>query len=343
MCATADCKAKLTSQVTGILTEDGLTPQQAGVLAGKFGFVASSLFGQLARPVLHAIYLRQKAASLHRDIQALTPAVRASLTFLVEVLMRAPPRRVDVTTVQGTGIAYADAFFEMGDTGHRPADAPMAQWTSQSATSLANGWGVVVRCPTTGVTRYACGVVPTRVLQRFTLRRQYIFLLETLAQCLASWLFYHELGQWYLSFVDNTASQWALTKGYSRDPEANCIVGLFWTSAAPLGSHPWFERAGTNAQLADGVSRNDFVDAKRLNWKRLNADFTEVWEVVVASVEQHVAASRNAAVAIMHGGCRQAAQARWAPRHVHRLAVADAAKMYGNCRTYLGYLAPFGY
>ena len=119
-----------------------------------------------------------------------------------------------------------------------------------------------------------------------------------LAQCLASWLFYHELGQWYLSFVDNTASQWALTKGYSRDPEANCIVGLFWTSAALLGSHPWFGRVGTNAQLADGVSRNDFVDAKRLGWKRFNADLTEVWEVIVASVEQHVVASKNAAVAI---------------------------------------------
>ena len=298
VCATTDRKAKLTSQVTYILAEDCLTPQRAGVLAGKFGFVASSLFGQLARPVLRAIYLRQQAATLHRDIQALNPALRASLTFLVEVLTWAPPRRVDFAAVQHAGIAYADAFFEMGDTRHRPFDAPMAQWTAQSATSLPNGWGVVVRCPTTGVTWYACGVVPARILRRFTLRRQYIFLLETLAQCLASWLFYYELGQWYLSFIDNTASQWALTKGYSRDPEANCIVGLFWTSAALLGSHPWFERVGTSAQLADGVSRDDFADAKRLGWKRSDADLTEVWEVVVASVEQHVVASRDAAVAI---------------------------------------------
>ena len=124
----------------------------------------------------------------------------------MEVLTWAPPRRVDFAAVQHTGIAYADAFFEMGANRHRPFDAPLAQWTSQSATSLPNGWGVVVRCPTTGVTWYACGVVPTCILRRFTLRRQYIFLLETLAQCLASWLFYYELGQWYLSFIDNTAS-----------------------------------------------------------------------------------------------------------------------------------------
>ena len=155
-----------------------------------------------------------------------------------------------------------------------------------------------MRCPTTTITWYACGVVPERILKRFTLRRQYIFLLETLAQCLASWLLYHELGQLYLSFVDNTASQWALTKGYSRDPEANAIVGLFWTSAALLGSHSWFECIGTNAQLADAVSRNDFSDAKRLHWKHFDADPTEVWEVIVTSVEQHVVASKTAAAAI---------------------------------------------
>ena len=178
---TADRIAKLTYQVTNILAEDCLTPQVAGVLAGKFGFVASSLFGQLARPVLHAIYLRQKAAGMRKDIQAFTPALRASLMFLVEVLTWAPPRCVDFATVRNVGIAYADAFFEMYGTKHRPADTPMSHWTPQLATSFPNGWRVVVQCPTTGVTWYASGVVPTRILQRFTLRRQCIFLLETLA------------------------------------------------------------------------------------------------------------------------------------------------------------------
>ena len=112
-----------------------------------------------------------------------------------------------------------------------------------------------------------------------------------------------------MSFVDSTASKWALAKGYSRDPEANAIVGLFWTSAAPLGSHPWFERVGTNAQLADGVSRNDFGDANRLQWRHFDADLTEVWEVVVMSVEQHVVVSRTAAAAIKEAVDKQRARA----------------------------------
>ena len=99
--------------------------------------------------------------------------------------------------------------------------------------------------------------------------------------------------------MDNSASQWALTKGYSREPEANAIVGLFWTSATLLGSHPWFERVGTDAQLADVVSRNEFDDAKCLRWKHFDADLAEVWEVVVTSVEQHFAASKSTASAIM--------------------------------------------
>ena len=121
--------------------------QVAGVLAGKFGFAASSLYGQVARPVLHAIYMRQKAAGMRRDRQALTPALRASLIFLVEVLTWAPPRQLDFATARSIGIAYADAFFEMDGVQRRPADSPMSTWTPQSSVSFPNDWGVVVRCP----------------------------------------------------------------------------------------------------------------------------------------------------------------------------------------------------
>ena len=147
VCATADRKAKLTSQVANILSDGCLTPQVAGALAGKFGFVASSSYGQVARPVLHAIYMRQKAAGMRRDLQALTPAMRASLTFLVDVLTWAPPRQLDFATARSIGIAYADAFFEMDGVQRRPADSPMSTRTPQSAVSFPNGWGVVVGCP----------------------------------------------------------------------------------------------------------------------------------------------------------------------------------------------------
>ena len=300
VCPTPDRKTKLTSQCVRILETDHLDPQAAGVLAGKFGFVASSLYGQIARPVLHALYGRQSAFGVKVERFRLTSALRASLVFLLQVLTWAPPRQVYFRTVQRSGVAYADAFFEMDGRRCRPADSPILTWSGESSVSLPNGWGVVVRCPVTSHTWYAYGVVPAHILKRFAKRRQYIFLLETLAQCLASWLFYHELGEWYLSFVDNTASQYALTKGYSRDSEANSIVGLFWTFAALRCVHPWFERVGTHAQLADAVSRGNIDEAVRLRWKRFDADLTEVWDIVATAVEQDCVASRDAAAALLH-------------------------------------------
>ena len=110
--------------------------------------------------------------------------------------------------------------------------------------------------------------------------------------------------------MDNASSQWALTyKGYSRDFEANAIVGLCWTSATLLGSLPWFERVGTNTQLADAVSRCKFDDAKRLRWKYFDADLTEVWGVIVTSVEQHFVATKAAATATMMAVDKQRSRA----------------------------------
>ena len=99
VCATADRKAKLTFQVANILTEDCLTPQGAGVLAGKFGFVASSLYGQVARPVLRAIYMRQKAAGMRKDLQALATALR---TCVIEV----PRGSLDVGAASARGFCH---------------------------------------------------------------------------------------------------------------------------------------------------------------------------------------------------------------------------------------------
>ena len=123
VCPTADGKTKLTPQVTNILVDGRLSPQVAGVLAGRFGFVASSLYGHVARPVLHALCQRQNAVGITRERYGLTAALRESLTFLMEVLRCAPPRHLDFATVRRVGIAYADAFFEMDGVKYRPGDA----------------------------------------------------------------------------------------------------------------------------------------------------------------------------------------------------------------------------
>lgn len=87
---------------------------------------------------------------------------------------------------------------------------------------------------------------------------QYIFILEALAQCLPLWLFWPILVEPYWSFIDNSAAQWALTKGYSRNDEANIIVTLFDAAAVAKRAGPWFERVAPAANISDEVSRMDF-------------------------------------------------------------------------------------
>ena len=132
----ADRKTKLTSQLTSVLANDRLSPQVAGVLASKFGFIASSLYGHVARPVSRAVYQRQTATGITRERYGLTTALRASLTFLVEVLIWAPPRQVDFATARRVGIAYADAFFEMDGVKYRPSDSPTLTWSRGSSVSF---------------------------------------------------------------------------------------------------------------------------------------------------------------------------------------------------------------
>ena len=120
----------------------------------------------------------------------------------------------------------------------------------------------------------ARGAVPQDSMRRFTAKKQYIFLLEALGQCLALWL----LGPWLKGpaffFCDNVASQFALTKGYTSDPETNTLAGLFWLSASLHGCTPWIERVPSKAQLADGPSRNVTKITADLGFKESGIDAT---------------------------------------------------------------------
>ena len=161
----------------------------------------------------------------------------------------------------------------------KPDQADTVEWHNDSSVSLENGWGLVVVAE--DVTLYSYGVVPRDVLDKFRKRKQYIFLLESLAQCLILWFFSPELGPFFLSFCDNTGSHFSLIKGMSKDPEVNALVGIYWAVSGILGVDPWIEVVPTKAQLADAVSRQDVSEATLLGWKYVPMDLTVVWRVLI--------------------------------------------------------------
>ncbi|CAE7931305.1 unnamed protein product, partial [Symbiodinium necroappetens] len=77
------------------------------------------------------------------------------------------------------------------------------------------------------------------------------------------------LPQRWLAFIDNVAGQWALTKGYGKDPAVNGILASFWATASLSDWLPDFRRVPSKANVADAVSRGDLSAAHRHGWTRV--------------------------------------------------------------------------
>ena len=95
-------------------------------------------------------------------------------------------------------------------------------------------------------------------------------MLEILAQILALVSLGRRLPSRWLAFIDNVAGQWALTKGYGKDPAVNGVLAAFWSTAALADWLPDFRRVPSKANVADAVSRGDLSVARRLGWTRVH-------------------------------------------------------------------------
>ena len=104
-------------------------------------------------------------------------------------------------------------------------------------------------------TYYDYGQAPASFLVAFGSRRAFIYVLEIVAQVLALTTLARRLPERWLAFIDNVAGQWALTKGYGRDPAVNGVLAAFWSQAAETGWLPDFRRVPSKANVADAVSK----------------------------------------------------------------------------------------
>ena len=65
-------------------------------------------------------------------------------------------------------------------------------------------------------------------------------------------------------FIDNNGVLGSLIKGSSKAPEVNLLVGRVWLHAAKWAWAPIWARVESEANIADGPSRRDFVMVGRL-------------------------------------------------------------------------------
>ena len=79
------------------------------------------------------------------------------------------------------------------------------------------------------------GTVPDWFVQKFDSRRARVYVLEVVSQILAIVTLADCLGDAWVAFIDNFAGQWALNKGYGRNPSVNGILSVFSSLAARKG------------------------------------------------------------------------------------------------------------
>jgi len=78
-----------------------------------------------------------------------------------------------------------------------------------------NGWGFIVVDPS-GAGVYAGGTIPTWFLEKLPMEKTFIFLIETIEQCMALWFRAPELGSAYWAFCDNVGARFSRRKGTRR-------------------------------------------------------------------------------------------------------------------------------
>ena len=92
----------------------------------------------------------------------------------------------------------------------------------------------------------------------------------------ALFAFASELRGPYLSFIDNTAAQFDLTKGFSSDNAINILSSIFWATAARDRCAPYSELVSSKANIAEAVSRHERELMLRLGAKEVYFDFARL-------------------------------------------------------------------
>ena len=248
---TAARKERIQAQIRTAIDEDSLSPDAAAKLAGRVSFLTQAAFGSVAKAATKAIYA-SAADTAAWSADSLSTGLTAALRSLDRIIPAIKPRFIPFDAKDIEVAVYADAFFSAGEVRHKAGHVPDGVSPAQRQ-KAANGWGYVLRIG--DQVFYDHGVVPTWFVKIFATRKAYIYMLEILAQLVAFVTFGAKLPTAIIAFIDNTAGQAALTKGYGKDGAVNGMIAAFWSLTAHQGWLVEFERVPSKANVADAVSK----------------------------------------------------------------------------------------
>ena len=74
------------------------------------------------------------------------------------------------------------------------------------------------------------------------------------------------LPELWVAWIDNSAGEAVLRKGYGKDVAVNGVLAAFWALASKMQWSPEFNRVKSESNIADAVSRGDLSTAKAQGW-----------------------------------------------------------------------------
>ncbi|OLQ06495.1 Glycine cleavage system H protein, mitochondrial [Symbiodinium microadriaticum] len=267
---TAQRTQKILGQIDDALARDSLSPDEASRLAGRLTFLSQSTFGATGRAAIKPLYSRAADTAANSD-----DTLSVGLRLVASHRPRLVPWPGRVTGP--FPVLYADAFFLDGDLRKKPGHLAAGEAVPKAA-RWQNGCGYVLLLD--GHVFYDYGVIKPEHLAPFAARKAFIYVLEIVAQVLPLVTFARRLSPFWIAFIDNVAGQFALMKGYGKDPSVNGILASFWGLASDRQWAPDFHRVPSESNVSGAISRGDDSRARAEGWTRLTTPVDDIMDVL---------------------------------------------------------------
>ena len=279
---------RIQDQLNEILLSARLTDDEAQRLAGKLQFMSETMTGAAMKSCLQPLYVR----ACQPNTTQMTEALQDAIETILHLLQLQKPKLIPFNH-QSPAVLYADAFFEAGDRKIKVGEALASDYDKSASNLLRNGWGFVLKLPT-GQTLCGRGEIPGHLMGRFTTNGAYIYALEILAQILTMVITQDYLPQVLWAWIDNTAGQAALSKGYGRDRKINRLLAMMWAFLTEKGIEPFWRRVPSAANISDPISRDDLALVHEQGWTLLQDDWKPIYETIVKGLTSMDAALKAA-------------------------------------------------
>ena len=236
---------EISMEIQRLIEQDFVTQLEAQKLRGRMQFAESQIYGRTGKRCIGALKefaCRRRTSLFEREI--------AFLKLFVSLLKSDVPREVTTEHRQSV-VIITDACYERESRGR------------------VCGLGGIICNPFSRTNCFfSCQLdEEQRNLLGEPSRKQIIFEAETLCAVLAYNLWEDEMNnRKSFLYVDNEGTKFCLIRGKSDNQVVDVIAGIFADIETHVRTICWVSRVSSYSNIADGPSRGDLTDVKRLGF-----------------------------------------------------------------------------